>query len=220
MKDDLRNCGVVRVNGKRFGLLLGQDTRITLVLEYRDGQLVQRTYATTCDEPVTEVVSGGKGRLGLFEAVLRHGPLEGIHLPDFTLGEQGLICAAIDLSFRYRRIWEVGLAAVGELVEQPFVLQVANNPDNPIVLRAALLPSLKSRELQRQVVAEARSSRWHEDERFYDIYGAALAYLFARENGIPVDDPEGVKKIRQHGICGVLRSSGKVPWITPDTSPL
>lgn len=228
----LRRQPVVLIDNKRVGLLLEETDRVYSTLLYGESSFSGHVFAK--ETKTVEFLTGMVGRMGVLEVLFERKLLNAatMNVNDFTLGVTKDMIEVVTMAAEHGYTWRVGVPVACALQRrQDWVYGIFTKAEEtvPDLIRAACLPYIHNEELERQFIGRMHSRRWPEaltvpvsqnEPRFLATRATAAAYVFARERGIGVDDPEGLTHIRQEALVGELVSSRRIPWIEPGLDAL
>ncbi len=221
----LRRQPVVIVDNLRAGLLLEETDRVYSTILFNGSSFTGHVFAK--QTKTIEFPTGMMGRMAVLEVLFERKMLDvtGINVSDFTLDVTKDMISAVALSAKHGYTWRIGVAVACALQQRADWIRGIFTAERETVhdlIRAVCLPYLRDGKLETRFVDDMHSRRWPEgssrssdyiDKHFLATRATTAAYIFARENGIPVDDRIGLTYIRQEALVGELASSRRIPWI-------
>lgn len=231
---------VVLFHGEKIGLLGRRSDSGTAVLEFtgRGGHILR--FLRHDENHALEIVDGVRGPLGeLKTAFVRGTPaISGdFAIDDFTLGNDQVAEQLMFLAIRHDYTWRLGVRAACAIRDPNIVarLVISRRPEIPSVIRIACLPVAAQIPaigggVMRTLIEQAHSRHWpesSEDSRknqphWLAVRATTAAYLYARDNGIEVNDTDGLCVIRQEALVNAIVHAEHRPfvWLAQDIAPL
>lgn len=203
---------VIDSSGKRhFGLIM-RDRPRTAMLCFERGSIEFRV-VDSVGKPLY-YASEYTGFLGLLHEAMRGRlPIDIVNLRHFEHRSDRVCVDTIVRAVEQDYIWQVAVPVACEIsVPGPYFSELG--AAMPLCIRAASLPRFVDEEMERVLIGAAHSSHWAEAPNLRDtVLGTAAAYVFAKSEGIAVNDPEGLRYIRTEAIVAELVATGKMPWV-------
>ncbi len=222
----LKNAPVVLFLDNQGGLVLERTAHGMAVLAFTGAGFSLR-FLNEEEAGAAEVTNLITGPIGMLEVAFTCGASaidDNLKIDDFTFGDDEEAERLVLLAITNNHVW-LGIRAACAIRDPNVVARmvITKRPDIPDVIRVACLPvaaqiPIIGGSVVQELIEQAHSRNWPADDapehdRSLAMTATTIAYIYAKQHGIPYDDHAGTQRIGSEGMCSEIVRDENVAWI-------